>query len=266
MKSVLRRFWSSLPPAAIPLRPSQLREVMNRTTAILLLLAAAGCAALRANSGGEASYFPMSADRSWHYRLRLHNGEIWPVIVHSRGPRFVPELGRVAAIFDEDYPDQKLPVAYFLSEGFLQSEIGLRYRLERGVEVMPIGIQPMRVMPMPPRVGMRWAYFEQVFGTSDGAAFDIRWSGSVSRAESVVVPAGTFHDCLRIESIALHRIPLDDHPHEFRYVDWYAPNVGLVKNEYTSGSRDVVTHMELVGYGPGEPSPAADPSLVLAAR
>ena len=143
----------------------------------------------------------MSADRLWEYHLRLQNGDVWPVVVHSRGPRFVPELGRVAAIFDEDYPDQRVPVAFFLSEGFLQSEIGLRYRFERSVELIPIGIQPMRVMPIPPRVGMHWAYFEQVFGASDGTGFDIRWSGSISREESVIVPAGTFHDCLRIESI-----------------------------------------------------------------
>jgi hypothetical protein len=230
--------------------------------ALLNLLAATAC-----GSHGDASYFPMSADRFWEYQLRLQNGDVWPVIVHSRGPRFVPELGRVAAIFDEDYPDQRLPVAFFLAEGFLQSEIGLRYRLERGVELMPIGIQPMRVMPMPPRVGMRWAYFEQVFGSSDGVGFDIRWSGSVSREESIAVPAGVFRDCLRIESVAVHRMPKDDHPHEFRYVDWYAPNIGLVKNEYISGSgQDAVTHMELVRYRHGEPPPVGDPSLVLAAR
>jgi hypothetical protein len=236
------------------------------TVMLLLVIAACACGMLGGQPRGDSSYFPMSADRSWEYRLRLQSGEVWPVIIRSRGPRFIPELGRVAAIFDEDYPDQRLPVAFFLSEGFLQSEIGLRYRVERGVELMPIGIQPMRVMPMPPRVGMRWAYFEQVFGASDGVGFDIRWSGSVSREESVVVPAGTFRDCLRVESVALHRIPMDDHRHEFRYVDWYAPNVGLVKNQYVSGTQSVMSHMELVDYHPGEPPAVAEPGLILAAR
>ena len=240
---------------------------MKLATAILALLAATACGPLRSGPHGDSSYFPMSADRMWKYHLRLQNGDVWPVIVHSRGPRFVPELGRVAAIFDEEYPDQRVPVAFFLAEGFLQSEIGLRYRLERGVELMPIGIQPMRVMPVPPRVGMRWAYFEQVFGSTDGVGFDIRWNGSVSREEAVVVPAGVFRDCLRIESVAVHHMPNDDHAHEFRYVDWYAPNIGLVKNEYVTGSaRDVVTHMELVGYRQDEALPAVDPGVVLAAR
>lgn len=213
----------------------------------------------------------MSADRVWEYRFRhLESGDVWPVIVHSRGPKFVPELGRIAAIFDEDYPDQSVPVAFFLDEGFLQSEIGLRYRVEHGVELMPIGIQPMRVMPMPPRVGMRWVYFEQVFGASDGATLNIRWTGSVSREESVVVPAGVFRDCLRIESIAVHRLPMEPHPRAYRYVDWYAPNVGLVKNEYASGAdRQVFTRMELVSYlndrDSAPPAPSIQPNLVVAA-
>ena len=239
---------------------------MKRMTAMVVLLVAYGCGVLAMRPRGESSYFPMSADRTWEYRLRLQSGEVWPVTVHSRGPRFVPELNRVAAIFDEDYPDQRVPVAFFLSEGFLQSEIGLRYRVERGVELMPIGIQPMRVMPMPPRVGMQWAYFEQVFGTSDGVGLDIRWTGSVSREESVVVPAGTFRDCLRVESVALHHTPMDEKPHEFRYVDWYAPDVGLVKNQYVSGTDELVSHMELMDYRGSERPPIAAPGLVVAAR
>jgi len=245
---------------------------MNRAVAVVSLAALAACAAFRIASRGDATYFPMSAHRVWEYHFRhLESGDVWPVIVRSRGPRFVPELGRIAAIFDEDYPDQSVPVAFFLAEGFLQSEIGLRYRVEHGVELMPIGIQPMRVMPMPPRVGMHWAYLEQVFGTAvDGAALDIRWSGSVSREESVLVPAGVFRDCLRVESVAVHRMPMEASAREYRYVDWYAPNVGLVKNEYASASeRRVFTRMELVSYlnePANEPAaPSGEPPLVVAA-
>src|SRR2546423_15639280 len=125
-----------------------------RVTAILALFAATACGPLRTGAHSDSSYFPMSADRLWEYHLRLQNGDVWPVVVHSRGPRFVPELGRVAAIFDEDYPDQRVPVAFFLSEGFLQSEIGLRYRLERGVGLMPIRNPPMRGIARAPRVGV----------------------------------------------------------------------------------------------------------------
>jgi hypothetical protein len=243
---------------------------MKRAIAIFFLLAATSCGPLRSAPTGETSYFPMSADRVWEYHFRhLESGDVWPVIVRSRGPGFVPALGRIAAIFDEDYPDQSVPVAFFLEEGFLQSEIGLRYRVERGVELMPIGIQPMRVMPMPPRVGMQWAYLEQVFGsTPDGATLNIRWTGSISREESVVVPAGVFRDCLRIESIAVHRLPMEPHPRAYRYVDWYAPNVGLVKNEYASGEdRQVFTRMELVSYlndRDSPPAPSTPSNLVVA--
>jgi hypothetical protein len=163
---------------------------------------------------------------------------------------FVPDLAGPAVIFDEQYPDQTAPVAYFLSDGFLQSEIGLSYRAQGGVEQAPIGIQPMRVMPMPPRAGMSWSYDEQVFALgTHGAGVAIRWSGSVTREQSVSVPAGVFLDCLRIESTAVHRIPVDDHVREYRYVDWYARDVGLVKYEYSSGAGGAVsTRLELVRY------------------
>jgi uncharacterized protein DUF3108 len=235
---------------------------------VLVLFAATACSVGPRRGGEDPSYFPMAADRVWEYRLRnFPTDEVWPVIVHSRGAKFVPALGRMAVIFDEQYPDQVVPIAFFLSGGFLQSEIGLRYRIERGMELMPLGTQPMRVMPMPPRVGMSWAYFEQVFGSSpDATGFEIRWNGSIARAESVTVPAGVFRGCLRIESIALHRLPMDDRPREYRYLDWYAPNIGLVKSEYASGGGgETFTRMELVSFlrdsrppNPSIPAPAGD--------
>ena len=50
--------------------------------------------------------------------------------------------------------------------------------------------------------------------------------------------------------------------HAYRYVDWYAPNVGLVKNEYASGTdRQVFTRMELVSYLNDRDSAPAAPSI-----
>src|SRR2546423_15526984 len=135
-----------------------------RVTAILALFAATACGPLRTGAHSDSSYFPMSADRLWEYHLRLQNGDVWPVVVHSRGPRFVPELGRVAAIFDEDYPDQRVPVAFFLSEGFLQSEIGLRYRLRRGGGVVAIGLPPRPGMCVSPRGGLGLGGFAHAVG------------------------------------------------------------------------------------------------------
>jgi hypothetical protein len=235
--------------------------------AIALSFAVMGCALGGLLPRRQPSYFPMSSNRVWEYDFRqLVKGKVWPVVVRSRSPRFVPELGRVAAIFDEEYPDQTLPVAFFFSEGFLQSDIGLRYRLERGVERAPIGIQPMRLMPEPPRIGSRWAYSEPVFRAFGAAtALEIRWTGSITREASVMVPAGEFRDCLRVESIATHRLPLGEDAHEYRYVDWYAPNVGLVKNEYSSG-QSVYTRMELVRYADAEAPEGQPGELRMALR
>jgi hypothetical protein len=227
---------------------------MTRWTAIVVALSTAGCRLVGA-SGGVSPYFPMSPDQRWEYRVQhLPTDRTWPVVVQSREPQFVPSLARPAVIFDEEYPDQTTPVGYFLSDGFLQSEIGLSYRAEGNLERMPIGVQPMRVMPMPPRAGTKWSYGEQVFArTPYIAGVEIHWSGSVSGEESVTVPAGVFRDCLRVESVAVHRGPVDGAGRVYRYVDWYAPNIGLVKSEYSTGLKgEISTRMELVHYGAAE--------------
>jgi hypothetical protein len=234
------------------------------TLVALSILASAGCGARLIPAGSEPVYFPMEANRIWEYRLRdLGRDHAWPVSVRSRGPQFVPELGRVVAIFDEEYPDQVVPVAFFLSEGFLQSEIRLGYGLEDRMGVLPIGSQPMRVMPDPPTVGARWSYSEDVFGGSGGQldrGFAIQWTGIVTGRETVEVPAGVFRDCLRVESTAAHRTPAGEGARQYRYVDWYGPGVGLVRSEYSfSSTGKILTRMELVRYrlAPQPPVPGA---------
>ncbi|MGH7855911.1 MAG: hypothetical protein ACREQY_01175, partial [Candidatus Binatia bacterium] len=136
----------------------------TRRSVLAALLAAwlTGCSApMGVLEDDPGSYFPMEANRAWEYRLReVDRDRVWPVAVRSRGPRFVPELGRVVAIFDEEYPDQIVPVAFFLAEGFLHSNIGLGYAARNRMSVFPFGAQPMRLMPVPPRIGMRWTYSE----------------------------------------------------------------------------------------------------------
>jgi hypothetical protein len=60
---------------------------------------------------------------------------------------------------------------------------------------------------------------------------------SFLEADPVVVPAGQFANCIRIETEAVYQIPSG--PDDTRYfIDWYAPDVGLVKTLVLSGSRD----------------------------
>jgi hypothetical protein len=56
-------------------------------------------------------------------------------------------------------------------------------------------------------------------------------------AGPVVVPAGRFANCIRIETEAVYQSPAG--PDDTKYfLDWYAPDVGLVKTLVLSGSRD----------------------------
>ena len=213
---------------------------------------AAGCGLVGRAPADSASYFPMEADRVWEYRLhdRPRRSD-WPVAVRSRGPRFVRALGRVATIFEEAYGDHVVPVAFYLAEGFLQTDIGIGYDGGRRMAVLPVGAQPMRLLPIPPSLGASWTYSEEIFGPAGDvpATFRIRWAGDVEAVEAVEVPAGTFRDCLRVVSVARHLLDESERSVEYRYVDWYAPDVGLVKSEFSAvGDAEVITRLELVRH------------------
>ncbi len=245
---------------------------IHKALTALSIFAAFGCGLQAPIVRMDPVYFPMEANRVWDYRLYdLGGHHAWPISVRSRGPRFVPQLKRVVAIFDEEYPDQIVPVAFFLDGGFLQSEIGLGYDRGDRMSRLPIGTEPMRLMPVPPVVGMRWAYSEGVF--SGAGKLDpilaIRWTGVIHAEESVEVPAGIFRDCLRVESVAAHQVASGDETRQFRYVDWYAPGVGLVKSEYSFGdSGATLFRIELVRHRqvPQSPIPDAPNMLLVSAR
>ena len=73
----------------------------HRALALLAVVAVAVCSLCGARNSA-ATYFPLSANRRWEYRLQYFPADrTWPVIVHSRGPTVVPDLSRPAVVFDE---------------------------------------------------------------------------------------------------------------------------------------------------------------------
>ena len=57
--------------------------------------------------------------------------------------------------------------------------------------------------------------------------------------EDIVVPAGRFHQCIRIESVVAYSGgPYEGRNLHLTFVDWYAPRVGLVQSVVHSGNSD----------------------------
>jgi hypothetical protein len=61
---------------------------------------------------------------------------------------------------------------------------------------------------------------------------------SVLEGHDVVVPAGHFAECIRIETEASYQSPVGVGDKRY-FTDWYAPDVGLVKTLVLSGGREI---------------------------
>lgn len=73
--------------------------------------------------------------------------------------------------------------------------------------------------------------------------------------DEVVVPAGRFSGCIRIETDAVYQRKSLEHngSQQFRYLDWYAPNVGLVKTLFLMksgffGFETEISRLELLKF------------------
>jgi hypothetical protein len=80
-------------------------------------------------------------------------------------------------------------------------------------------------------------------------AFDIRQTHKTSfDTEEIVVPAGHYSGCMRIDTMATYEggaFAKSKKNSNLLYRDWYAPNVGLVKTQVLEGG-EYGPEMELV--------------------
>jgi hypothetical protein len=82
---------------------------------------------------------------------------------------------------------------------------------------------------------------------------------SFLEADEVVVPAGRFTDCIRIETEALYESAMGVDQKRY-FLDWYAPDVGLVKTLVLSGGpygREI-TRIELLRFAKSPQTVALD--------
>ena len=80
--------------------------------------------------------------------------------------------------------------------------------------------------------GASWDSNTQAFRVGGGIGFSVTFRHTVSlERESVEVPAGTFANCVRVDTYSTEGPNSGYRPGEelvFYYADWYAPDVGLV--------------------------------------
>ena len=102
--------------------------------------------------------------------------------------------------------------------------------------------------------GVTWSSASFPFGALSQDLKIVQTHTSYAEDDIVTVPAGRFAGCLQIKTTAVFVIgPSNAHqesPH-LKYIDWYAPNIGLIKTslQETGLFGEEIARLELVGFG-----------------
>ena len=222
--------------------------------AFILMTPALGCNRVHVqfNPALAGAFFPLAPSTVWTYRVNSKSQrENYIVTDKVLGLKYVPSLNVTGQVVEEYYNLERggsRPIVYVTKDGYLTRLSGLEYskddiqtpargRSEEG-EFMPAQMTPE----------VSWSSTIFPFGHLPDA-FDIRQTHrTVFETDEIIVPAGRYAGCMRIDSLATYEggsFAAKGKPANLLYRDWYAPNVGLVKTEVLEGG-ERGQQMELV--------------------
>ena len=185
------------------------------------------------------SYFPLTDKSQWSYRVQdFVRNLTYQSKVRVYGRQYVEAVRREGISVEECYSnfglggpfvfEEQEPMVYFRENGYL-NRVLLTY--QAGKVVAASGSGDRQYLPEVLTDGASWDSNTEAFRIGDlGFKVSFRHAVAVER-ETVKVPAGTFDDCVRVDTASTEGPDSGYHPGEelvFYYSDWYAPGVGLV--------------------------------------
>jgi len=185
------------------------------------------------------SYFPLTDQSQWNYRVQdLVRNLTYQTKVRVYGRQYVDAVRREGIAVEERYSnfgfggpfvlEEQEPIVYFRENGYL-NRVLLTY--QAGKIVAASGSGDRQYLPEILTHGASWDSNTEAFRVGDlGFKVSFRHAVAVER-ETVNVPAGSFADCIRVDTSSTEGPDSGYRPGEelkFYYADWYAPGVGLV--------------------------------------
>ncbi len=205
-----------------------------------------------------AEFFPLTLHSSWTHRVTFSGGDY---LYYMTGTVIKDDwslLNRKSYVVAEEYepltkraPRAKSTVAYFHKNGFLHRYPWLDSEGNK-IWDTKMGQGAEQVLPSPYMGDTTWQNDRQ---TSTWAR-DVEQNVTASAKAwidpvAVQVPAGTFRNCLRVETLTLSHVVSAQRIADFRlqFIEWYAKGVGLVKAVSSEGEGTPVKSVtELVWY------------------
>jgi hypothetical protein len=223
-------------------------------------------------------FFPLQPQAEWTYRVNSQSQHSTYAITDTVvGEKYVPALDVTGEVVSEYYDMDRggtRPIVYVSKNGYFDRLSGLDYA-KQDIEAPAWGrsedgaFLPQRLTP-----DLSWDSKSFPFGHVQGA-FDIKQAHKTYfETDEVVVPAGHFDNCIRVETSAQFEggeYAKAGKPSKLTYEDWYAPNVGLIKTityEGEAGGSEMerveLLHYKLptagTGAAPVAPMPPAQTS------
>ena len=217
----------------------------------------------RASFSPNREFFPLQPGTLWIYEVQDFKGQVDLKRVIVRGSHYLKTQNTSGVIVEESggNSDELLldvswhPVAYYRRGEFLYRFSGLSY-VEAELREFRLGQAEEKVLPEDLSAHPEWESDFEVFHVGQGIGYAVRSVSTVSESlDTVTVRSGTFQNCLRVETRAVsgslpHRA--EEPQVLFRYTDWYAPGIGLVKSvTEVPPTPQPVNTVELVSFRSG---------------
>ncbi|MGH8013385.1 MAG: TapB family protein [Candidatus Binataceae bacterium] len=214
----------------------------------------------------SANFFPLKPNETWSYRIQSKSQRATYVMTDRViGSQYVPALKLTGEVVEEYYNFDRAglrPVIYYRQRGYLTRLSGLQFKNHK-IEAPAWGkslnsdFLPNRLSP-----DMSWNNALFPYGKLPGGFEMVQTHKTFSERHEVDVPAGHFHNCIRVETQAVYKggaYSGQKQPLKLAYRDWYAPNVGLVRTlAYEGGfNGPEMERVELIRFSDGSKLAAA---------
>lgn len=237
------------------------RTNVPMAVAVLLAASLSACnGAKPAILDPSAAFFPLKPNMMWMYRVRSKSQRnTYTVTDMVVGSQYVPALklnGEVVQEFCNFDRAGLRPLVYVDVDGYLTRLSGLDYDKNR-ITAPPWG-RSIEEDFLPDHLAPHEAWSNKLFpyGKLPGSFEVDQRHKTFFETADVVVPAGRFTGCIRIETQARYKggaYADEKEDLKLAFVDWYAPNVGLVRTiAYEGGlGGPEMEKVELLRFEPG---------------
>jgi hypothetical protein len=221
------------------------RRVIELLLCLTVSMPMLGCQGKTAQFNPKLShdFFPLAPNSVWTYRVTSKSQHKTYVVTDKAiGEKYVPSLNVTGEVVEEYYNMDRggiRPIVYITRDGYWTRLSGLDYAKD-DIEAPAWGrseegaFMPATLMP-----GINWKSQIFPFGHLPGS-FDIeQLHRTFFEPADIVVPAGHFSGCIRIETEARYEggsYAKIGKPLRLVYEDYYAPHVGLIKTLAVEGN------------------------------